>query len=101
VVINPVRFGSGLKIKAVEALAYGRALVSTPVGVEGLDGAGEVFVATPFVGMGRAVAALLSDPARCGGLQRAALAYARQRFAPERCFGELHEYLEKGRCGTL
>lgn len=36
VVLNPLRFGTGLKIKSVEALSYGRPLVSTPVGADGL-----------------------------------------------------------------
>jgi glycosyltransferase involved in cell wall biosynthesis len=39
VVLNPLRFGTGLKIKSVEALSYGRPLVTTSVGAEGL-GAG-------------------------------------------------------------
>lgn len=37
VVINPTRFGTGLKIKSVEALAHGRALVTTPCGAAGLS----------------------------------------------------------------
>ncbi len=36
VVINPVVAGTGLKVKSMEALAYGKALVSTPAGVQGL-----------------------------------------------------------------
>lgn len=36
VTINPMQAGSGLKIKTVESLAFGRAVVSTPVGAEGL-----------------------------------------------------------------
>ncbi len=35
-VINPVIIGTGLKIKSLEALAHGKALLSTPAGVEGL-----------------------------------------------------------------
>jgi len=36
VVINPAWIGTGLKIKTVEALARGKALVTTPKGIEGL-----------------------------------------------------------------
>lgn len=39
VAINPVRHGSGLKIKNVEALAYGRPLLTTTIGAEGLEAA--------------------------------------------------------------
>jgi glycosyltransferase involved in cell wall biosynthesis len=34
--INPLRFGSGIKLKAIEALARGVPVVSTPVGAEGI-----------------------------------------------------------------
>lgn len=36
VIINPCLAGSGLKIKSVEALSYGKPLVTTPKGAEGL-----------------------------------------------------------------
>jgi glycosyltransferase involved in cell wall biosynthesis len=48
-VINPVRFGTGLAIKSVEALAHGRPLVCTSAGARGLLGAelaGDACVAT-------------------------------------------------------
>lgn len=36
-VINPVRTGTGLAIKSIEALGHGRGLVSTPEGARGLE----------------------------------------------------------------
>lgn len=45
VVLNPVRFGTGLKIKSIEALGYAKPLVTTPVGAEGMEsGAGAAFL---------------------------------------------------------
>lgn len=45
VVLNPVRFGTGLKIKSIEALGYAKPLVTTPVGAEGMEFvAGEAFL---------------------------------------------------------
>lgn len=45
VVLNPVRFGTGLKIKSIEALGFAKPLVTTPVGAEGMEfGAGEAFL---------------------------------------------------------
>jgi Glycosyl transferases group 1 len=38
VVINPVPYGTGLKIKTVEALGFGKAVVSTSAGVLGISG---------------------------------------------------------------
>ncbi len=37
IVINPVNLGTGLSIKTIEALSYGKALVSTPEGVRGIS----------------------------------------------------------------
>jgi glycosyltransferase involved in cell wall biosynthesis len=37
IIINPVYFGTGLKIKNVEALCYSKPLVTTTVGAEGIE----------------------------------------------------------------
>ena len=39
VVISPLRFGTGLKIKTIEAMAFGKATVATAVSAEGLESA--------------------------------------------------------------
>lgn len=63
VVVNPILFGTGLKIKTVEALGFGRPLVTTSAGAEGLDGlAGKSFlVADAPSAFSDAVVSLLSD----------------------------------------
>jgi polysaccharide biosynthesis protein PslH len=44
-VINPVLFGTGLKIKSIEALGYAKPLVTTSIGAEGIeDGANQAFL---------------------------------------------------------
>jgi glycosyltransferase involved in cell wall biosynthesis len=35
-VINPAPFGTGLAIKTIEALSYGKPVVATPAGIRGL-----------------------------------------------------------------
>jgi len=35
--VNPATWGTGLKIKSLESLAYGRPVVTTPVGIQGLE----------------------------------------------------------------
>ena len=37
VYVAPLRFGSGIKLKIIEALAHGKAVVTTPVGAEGIE----------------------------------------------------------------
>ena len=45
VAINPTLYGSGLKIKNVEALAYGIPLITTDIGMQGMeDGANSAFL---------------------------------------------------------
>jgi len=53
VFVNPILMGGGLKIKCVEALLYGKPLVTTSVGAQGIeDGCGSAFLvadeAEPF-----------------------------------------------------
>lgn len=45
IVINPVRLGTGLKIKNIEALGYSKPLVTTSIGAEGMEtGMGKAFL---------------------------------------------------------
>lgn len=77
VVINPMRYGTGLKIKTVEALGYGKAVVTTTVGAEGLEGDGEsgFRIADTPREFARAVAQLLEDESARADLERSGRAY--------------------------
>lgn len=91
ILINPVRFGSGLKIKTVEALGNGIPLVTTSEGARGLtDADGDALLiaddATSFID---ALDALLNSAALRQRIGAGALDYARKYFSPEACFGEL------------
>lgn len=99
VVINPVTLGTGLKIKTVEALASGKAVVTTPCGAEGLEGgAGVAFVvATDMQELAGEVVRLLQDPARRHSLERSAIEWARTEFAPGAVFREFLDLLRARR----
>lgn len=77
VVVAPLRFGSGIKVKVLEAMAFGRPVVSTRFGVEGMDlSPGEnIFVQDTAEGFAEAVCVLLAHPeqARAVGLAGRAL----------------------------
>lgn len=40
IVVNPIQTGTGLKIKSIEAMAYGKSLVTTTCGADGLSTSG-------------------------------------------------------------
>jgi glycosyltransferase involved in cell wall biosynthesis len=79
VVVCPLRVGGGIKVKMLEALARGKAIVSTGVGVQGLTEArGAVRVEDRPAAFAAAVCELLEDAAARRRLERAALAAARR-----------------------
>ena len=65
VFVVPLRIGSGTRLKILEALAMGKAIVSTSVGAEGLDlkDGEEIFIADEAKPFAEAVTRLLTDPA--------------------------------------
>ena len=64
VFVVPLRIGSGTRLKILEALAMGKAIVSTSVGAEGLDlrDEEEIFIADAPTAFADAVIRLLTDP---------------------------------------
>lgn len=95
-VINPVPYGSGLKIKTVEALAQCKPLVSTPEGIRGLGPAESLplIVAENGAEMATAVLGLLAQPADRRALEERAWAYARAHLSPQAVYAELVELIE-------
>src|SRR5205807_213678 len=81
VYVVPLRIGGGTRLKIFEALAMGKAVVSTPVGAEGLPlepGVHYLSAGGPAE-FARAVVSLLRDPSR-----RQALGTAGRRLVEER-----------------
>lgn len=86
VVLAPVRTGGGMRMKVLQALAAGKATITTPRGVEGFD----VFDPNPplMVADGSeeiagAVSALLAEPERRRELGRNARVFAERLHSPE------------------
>jgi glycosyltransferase involved in cell wall biosynthesis len=78
VVVCPLRVGGGVKVKVLEALCRGKAVVTTRVGVQGLGeaAADAVVLADDIDGFAAAVAGLLQEPRRRRALGRAARSFA-------------------------
>lgn len=79
VVVCPLRIGGGVKVKVLEALGFGKAIVSSSVGAQGLDLSTyrAVAVADDLTHFAENVVRLLVQPEVRHTQEREALAYAR------------------------
>ncbi len=79
VVVNCTDLGTGLKIKTIEAIARGKAIVSTPAGVEGIPplGLSPYLVASSMPEFQEHVIALLNRPELRAAVEKDARRYAR------------------------
>lgn len=78
VVVAPLAIGGGIRVKTIEALAYGKAVVATPLAAAGLpvtDGE-HLRLAETDDELARATLALLADPEGRAALGRRARAWA-------------------------
>jgi len=82
VFVAPILSGGGTKLKVLEAMAAGKAIVSTTIGVEGIHGVdGEAFlIADRPDAFADAVVTLLRDADRCGRLGASARRIAETRY---------------------
>ena len=101
VVISPLTAGSGLKVKLVEALAHGKAVVATPVTLQGVEALARdaVAVAATPEAFADEVTALLGDPARRATLGQRGLELARRAFSPDAASAPLVEALAAALAG--
>jgi len=78
VVVVPLRIGGGTRLKIYEAMAVGKAVVSTTVGAEGLDvrDQKDIWVADDAAWQAEAVVTLLQNRGRRRDFERAAAAQA-------------------------
>ncbi|UYY57047.1 glycosyltransferase [Sphingomonas sp. S2-65] len=95
IVISPLRQGSGLKIKLVEAIAHGKACVVTSVTLQGV----ETILSDAVLHMDEpeqfadAILVLQRDDIQRGALATRALTAARTHFGPEAAFAEFRLWL--------
>lgn len=91
IIVNPVTFGGGLKIKTVEAMAKGRVVVTSLVGVDGLsvtekDG---VLVSSTIDEFVSNLERLIADRSETSRLSRLAREYAQSHFSESACYSNL------------
>ena len=105
VVINPQVNGTGLKIKSVEAISAGCAVVMNAAGDDGIEeGSGTAFVvASDWKEFSQYVLRILADEDFRLGLEHGASRFAKERFSMETAFRELATVLDahEARIGSI
>ena len=96
VVIVPLLRGSGVKIKLMEAIAHGKACVSTPIGSEGVPALDScVAIAGTAEAFAKHVIDLLTDDTARRSLEEQALSTVTEKFSAEVCYGPLLAQIQK------
>jgi glycosyltransferase involved in cell wall biosynthesis len=86
VVVAPVRVGGGMRMKVLQALAAGKATVTTSRGSEGFDCFAEpppLALAEDAEGFAATIAPLLAEPARRRELGARARSFAEAHYSPD------------------
>ncbi len=105
IVVSPLRFGSGLKIKLVEALAWGKPTVASPVTLQGVEQAcgPAVMVAADAASFAAAILALQRDGDLRSLLARRAQMVVEAHFARGAAHRNLRDWCQevaKGNAGA-
>ncbi len=99
VVIVPILFGSGTRIKILEAMAYGRPVVSTSMGAEGmgLEGGQQLLLADTMDEFAAALVSLARDPDLAEALAEQARTYQQMNYRPEAIHAAIAAMITRGR----
>ena len=102
VMVLPLRFCGGVRIRMLEAAAMGTPVVSTPLGVAGMgltDGV-EYVETSSAAGMAGAIAELLGDTEEAARIGGAARRWAEEHISMESYSARLDELLKKLGCNN-
>jgi glycosyltransferase involved in cell wall biosynthesis len=85
VMLAPILSGGGMRIKILEAMAAGKAVVSTAIGAEGIDcsDGNDIAIADDVVAFSSAVESLLGDEARAHAIGEAARRLVAARYSTD------------------
>jgi glycosyltransferase involved in cell wall biosynthesis len=82
-VVVPLRLGGGTRLKIVEAMAMGKAIVSTTLGAEGIEAAPgrDILIEDDPAAFANAVSRLLTEPGLAAHIGQSARRLAAERYA--------------------
>ncbi len=102
VVLAPVLYGTGLKIKVVEALCYGKATVTMPAGVDGMiiHGDPPCAILQDWPQYLATCEGLIEAPEEVRSLEAAATDFARKTFSENEVFASLVDAIGSRQAGA-
>ncbi len=94
IMVVPLLSGSGLRIKIIEGMAYGKPIVSTSIGAEGIycDPKKDLIIADKADDFSNAVIELLNDAAKREELEKNASAFAYKEFDNKNVVSKLVQF---------
>ena len=104
-VIAPILFGSGTRVKILEAMAYGRPIVSTSMGAEGLglESGKHILLGDTMEEFAAGIVSLARDPALATSLAENARNYQQANYRPAAIDAAVTKMIVEGRlsaCST-
>ncbi len=95
IMINPMIHGGGIKIKSIEAMAYGKPLIASLEGAVGIDNPEQsgLIVAKNRKEFINAVLTLFNNSELCNKMSQSAREATRTQFSPNTCFSPLIEVI--------
>jgi glycosyltransferase involved in cell wall biosynthesis len=96
--VAPLLFGSGMKVKVLDAMARGMPTVTTSVGAEGIDlkPGKHLLVADDPTAMAACIDRLLTDPQLWQQLQHNSRALISERYTWRQLFARMHQAMAGG-----
>ncbi len=93
----PILSGSGIRIKAIEAMAAGLPVVGTELGLAGLglENGKQALIANSPNDFARAILDLLSDPSKASMIAKNGAKHINQNFNTNLVFKDLISFLKK------
>lgn len=82
IMVVPILSGGGMRVKIVEGMALGKAIVSTPIGAEGINATNgsEIIVASKPEEISKALISLLTNSEKANLIGQSALQFAKLNF---------------------
>lgn len=97
IMVVPLLSGSGMRIKIMEAMALGKTIITTAVGLEGIDAVdGEhVLLANTVDEFEAAITKCLKDPSFCHKIGQNAAIFVREQYDNDRMITSLIEFYKQ------